>query len=147
MPRKLKVTLNWKGPWTDPDAVPKRAGIYMVIAGSKLPNGNWSTPSYELLDIGQSGETGVRLDTHNRKPCWDDEKSANKTILFKFAVMPSQDYDEMDRRIVECCLRAHTRPPCGTECNEGYDREDLVTITNKRKYTPLKEEYGCGSRS
>lgn len=115
----------------------------MVIAGSKTSNGNWSIPSYELLDIGQSGKSGVRLDTHNRKDCWDNKKSSNKTILFKFAAMPSKDYDETDRRIAECCLRAHSKPPCGTECNKGYDREDFVTLTNKGKYTPLKKEHSC----
>jgi len=147
MPREFKVILNWDGPWEDPNAVPSRAGIYMVIAGSKTSDGNWGVPSYELLDIGQSGDTGVRLDTHSRKDCWNDKKSLNKTILFKFAAMPSEDYNEMDRRIVECCLRAHTWPPCGTECNEGYNREDFVTITNQGRYSPLKEEYSCRSKS
>jgi hypothetical protein len=144
MPKKLKVILNWDGPYEDPNAVPKRAGIYMVIAGSKLSNGSFSTSSYEVLDIGQSGESGVRLDTHDRRDCWYNRKPANKTILFKFAAMPSDSYDETDRRILECCLRAHTKPPCGTECNEGYKREDSVIITNKGNRTPLKEEYSCG---
>ena len=143
MPRRLNVTLNWEGPYEDPNAVPRRAGIYMIIAGSKTPSNEWSTSSYELLDIGQSGETGVRLDTHDRRDCWHNEKSANKTILFKFARMPSSEYDETDRRIVECCLRMHTRPPCGTECNEGYNREDSVTITNTGRYTPLSSTYSC----
>jgi hypothetical protein len=144
MTKKVKVILNWDGPYEDPNAVPKRAGIYMVIAGSKLSNGSFSTSSYEVLDIGQSGETGVRLDTHDRRDCWCNRKPANKTILFKFAAMPSDSYDETDRRIVECCLRAHTKPPCGTECNEGYKREDSVIIINKGNRTPLKEEYSCG---
>jgi len=144
MQKRLKVTLQWDGPYEDPEAVPKRAGIYMVISGSKLSNGNFSVPTYEILDIGQSGESGVRLDTHDRKDCWHNRKSSNKTILFKFAAMPSESYDETDRRIVECCLRAHTKPPCGIECNEGYKREDQVTITNSGKYAPLKEEYSCG---
>lgn len=119
----------------------------MVIAGSKTSEGNWNIFSYELLDIGQSGDTGVRLDTHDRRDCWNNKKSLNKTILFKFAAMPSEDYNEMSRRIVECCSRAHARPPCGTECNEGYYREDFVTITNKGKYSPLEEEYSCGPKS
>ena len=147
MARNLSVTLNWDGPWENPDDVPKRAGIYMVIAGSKAPSGKWSPPSYELLDIGQSGATGVRLNTHSRKNCWNDKKSKHKTILFKFAMMPSENYDETDRRIVECCLRAHTKPPCGTECNEGYNREDSVTIINQGNNTPLKAKYSCGSKS
>ena len=143
MAKKLEVTLKWDGPWKYPVNVPKRAGIYMVIAGSKLSNGNWNTVSYELLDIGQSGDTGVRLDAHDRKNCWNAKKSANKTVLFKFAPMSSATYDENDRRIVECCLRASTKPPCGTECIKGYNREESVTITNKGKHTPLKKEYSC----
>jgi hypothetical protein len=142
MARNVRVTLNWELHVNSED-VPKRAGIYMVIAGLRTSEGEWSIPSYELLDIGQSGDTGVRLDTHNRRDCWHNEKSSNKTILFKFAAMPSVDYDETDRRIVECCLRARTRPPCGTECNEGYDREDSVVITNTGKPAPLRDRYSC----
>jgi len=144
MPRKLSAVLNWDGVWDGPESVPKRAGIYMVLAGSKLDTGNWDTSSYELLDIGQSGETGVRLDIHERRNCWSGRKSSNKTVVFKFAAMSSDKYDETDRRIVECCLRAHTRPLCGTECNEGYNREDSVTITNAGMNAPLREEYRCG---
>ena len=147
MPRKLEVTLDWDGPWEDPNSVPKRAGIYLVIAGSKNSEGNWDTSSYDLLDIGQSGDAGARLDMHDRKDCWSRKKSSSKTLLFKFAPMQSENYTEIDRRIVECCLRAHTKPPCGTECNQGYDREDSVVIKNKGRYAPLKEEYSCSRRT
>lgn len=147
MARKLSVTLDWDGVWENPESVPKRAGIYMVIAGTKAPDGKWRTSSYKLLDIGQSGKTGPRLGTHNRKDCWQSKKSANKTIVYKFAAMPSDKYDETDRRIVECCLRAHTKPPCGTECNEGYGREDSVIVTNKGMQTPLEQKYSCEPES
>ena len=142
MPRNITVTLNW-GLYVNPEDVPQRAGIYMVIAGHQGEGGNWLTSSYRLLDIGQSGESGVRLPGHDREPCWKREKPEGDTLLYKFAAMPSAEYDETDRRIVECCLRARTRPPCGTECNEGYNREDSVTITNTGKRTPLRERYSC----
>lgn len=144
MPRKLNVVLERDGVWDDGGSVPKRAGIYMVLASLKSSAGSWDTSSYELLDIGQSGETGVRLDIHERRDCWGRRKSSNKTIVFKFAVMSSEKYDETDRRIVECCLRAYTKPLCGTECNEGYTREDSVSITNSGMNAPLKNEYHCG---
>ena len=142
MARNIKVNLDWDL-YVNPEDVPRRAGIYMVIAGLRTSNGKWDISSYELLDIGQSGETGVRLDTHERRNCWYEKKSSNKTILFKFAPMPSENYDETDRRIVECCLRAHTSPLCGTECNEGYNRDDSVVITNRGKPAPLSETYSC----
>lgn len=84
MPRNLNVVLDWDGPWQNADSAPKRAGIYLVVAGSETSDGKWSIPSYKLLDIGQSGETGVRLDTHDRRECWNNEKSTDKIILFKF---------------------------------------------------------------
>ena len=146
MPRKLNVTLVWKGVYNNPAGVPNNAGVYMVIAGSKASDGKWDTSSYKLLDIGQSGEAGPRLDTHNRKDCWINNKPPNKTIIYKFARMSSENFDETARRIVECCLRAHTRPPCGTECNEGYERDDVVTILNKGIQTPLEGKYVCGPK-
>jgi len=142
MPRDVTVTLDW-GFYVNPEDVPSRAGIYMVIAGRQGETGSWLTSSYKLLDIGQSGESGVRLSGHDREPCWNREKSEGSTLLYKFAAMPSSDYDETDRRIVECCLRARTQPPCGTECNEGYNREDSIAITNTGKYAPLSETYSC----
>jgi len=142
MPRNIKVTLEWEL-YTDPDDVPPRAGIYMVIAGRYGEEG-WRISTYKLLDIGQSGDSGVRLDTHDRRPCWEDETPSGYTILYKFAPMASRDYDRTDRRIVECCLRSHERPPCGTECNQGYNRDDTVVIRNTGKYAPLDSKYSCG---
>jgi hypothetical protein len=142
MPRNVMVTLNWDL-YVAPEDVPQQAGIYMVIAGRQDERGSWLTSSYKLLDIGQSGESGVRLSGHDREPCWNREKSEGSSLLYKFAPMSSEDYDETDRRIVECCLRAHTRPPCGTECNEGYNRQDSVVITNTGKPAPLRETYSC----
>jgi len=147
MPKKLEVTLKWDGLYANPEPVPKRAGIYLVLAASKLIDGQWNYSSLELLDIGQSGESGVRLDVHDRRDCWLSKKSTNKTIVFSFAVMPSDRYDETDRRIVECCLRSHTKPRCGTECNEGYKREDTVRIRNEGVYTTLNTQYSCESTS
>lgn len=142
MVRNVRVTLNWDL-YVNSEDVPTRAGIYMVIAGRQGEDGKWLISSYKLLDIGQSGESGVRLSGHDRESCWNREKLRDSTLLYKFATMPSADYDETDRRIVECCLRAHTRPPCGTECNEGYNRDDSVVITNTGKPAPLSETYSC----
>jgi len=144
MAREIEVTLDWKGPYVDPADVTGRAGIYMVIAGQRGPDGGWLLSTYELLDIGQSGKGADRLADHDREDCWKRNKPANSTVLFKFAAMPSEDYDKTDRRIVECCLRADHRPlPCGTECNQGYNRDDSVTITNKGSHEPLREKYSC----
>jgi hypothetical protein len=144
IPRNIRVALDWDGPYSDLTQVTGRAGIYMVIAGRTGGDGKWNPSTYALLDIGQSGETADRLASHDREECWKLKKPAGTTLLFKFAAMPSDQYDETERRIVECCLRAHHRPlPCGTECNEGYTRDDSVVITNTGQYSPLKQQYSC----
>lgn len=147
MQRKIRVILRWEGTWHDSKtaevSIGRRAGIYMVIAGRKDTERYWDTLSYVLLDIGQSGDTGVRLGGHERESCWKENKPSNSTLLYKFAAMPSATYREIDRRIVECCLRAHRAPKCGTECNKGYNREELVNIQNMGRHWPLGSEYSC----
>lgn len=145
MARNITVTLDWEGPFQDPADVTGKAGIYMVISGKMGLNEKWEPATYKLLDIGQSGDAATRLADHDREECWKDRKPKDSTLLFKFAPMSSAQYDETDRRIVECCLRASHRPlPCGTECNEGYNRTDSVKIKNKGRRSPLREDYACG---
>jgi len=140
----LEVTLKWNGPYENPADVAGRAGIYMVIAGQKGSDGRWDPTTYRLLDIGQSGDAADRLGSHDREACWKRNKPQNSTLLYKFAAMRSADYDESDRRVVECCLRAHHRPlPCGSECNQGYNQATSVSITNTGARAPLREGYSC----
>jgi hypothetical protein len=142
--QSLTVTLNWQGPFEDQQKIPSQAGIYMIIAGKKGNDGGWDPSSYRIIDIGQSGRTGKRLAVHDREACWASNSEEDETILFKYALMPSGEYSEDDRRTVECCLRAHHRPlPCGMECNSGYTRENAVVITNTGKYKPLEISYSC----
>jgi len=144
MARIISATLVWDGPYEQATGVIGKAGIYMVIAGWKGSDGNYNPSTYILLDIGQSGEAADRLASHDREDCWERNKPTGSTLLFKFAAMPSSQFDETDRRIVECCLRFHNRPlPCGTECNQAYDRPDSVSIANKGQLKPLSESYTC----
>jgi diguanylate cyclase (GGDEF)-like protein len=107
----------------------------------------WDPFTYKLLDIGQSGDAATRLALHDREVCWERSKPKGSTLLFKFAAMPSARFHEGDRRTVECCLRAENRQlPCGTECNDGYNRPDSVTITNSGQFLPLQANYRCQGR-
>jgi len=143
MNRNLSVTLEWKGPFTDESNIPNRALIYMVLSGRKNEKDEFITDLYKILDIGQTGEARTRIATHDREACWERNKAPNHTICYKYALMPSDRYDETDRRIVECCLRSNHKPPCGTECNEGYNRTDIVAIKNTGNRLPLEETYTC----
>ena len=144
MTRELDVTLDWQGPYSDVGSIPQQAGIYMILSGKKNTNGQWDPVTYKILDIGQSGRTGKRLADHDRETCWNDNVENDAAILMKYALMPTAEYSEKDRRAVECCLRAHSHPlPCGTECNSEYALEESVTVNNKGKYRPLRRTYIC----
>lgn len=144
MARILQVTLIWHGVYRRPKSVMGKAGIYMVLAGKENAEGKPNPSTYKMLDLGQSGSTSQRLNYHDREQCWKKNTPRSNILFFKFAPMSSELYDEIDRRIVECCLRAHNRPlPCGSECNDGYRREDSVTIENQGKPLPLKPKYAC----
>jgi hypothetical protein len=139
--------LAWVGPFEDPARIIGKSGIYMVLAGHKDVDGKGDTSTYKVVDIGQSAEATTRMASHAREACWKRNAPAGNILLFKFAPMPSVLYDETDRRIVECCLRAYHRVlPCGTECDQGYVRDDAVVITSSNRYAPLRETYSHGPR-
>jgi hypothetical protein len=142
MPRNINVTLEWILR-IKPDDVPNNAGIYMVVSKFETSKGT----TWKILDVGQSGESGPRLSSHDRKDCWDKKKLSISGLLYYFAPMSSYEYDVTDRRIVECCLRANTTPPCGEECNKGYNYEDTVKITNTGIFYPLSASYACSKTS
>lgn len=143
MVRNFKITLNWNGPGGDPSSVPDKALIYMVLSAKLNEKGEYMTGTYKVLDMGQTGEGETRLSDHDRKDCWEEKTPNSHTLGYKYALMPSKEYDKTDRLIVECCLRANTNPACGTECNKGYNRDDIVSIINTGNYKPLKSSYLC----
>jgi len=143
MAKIINITLDWKGPYTNTDHIPDRAGLYMVLSGTQNEQGKWPTNLYKLLDIGESGELKTRLDNHNRANCWESNKTSGHTIVFKYALMPTNTYNQSDRLSVECCLQSKKTPPCGEECNKGYSRDDTVNITNEGKPAPLATSYTC----
>jgi len=81
------------------------AAIYVIICVDK--DGKW-----KVLDVGQTGELGERIDHHDRKKCWEDN-CPNKNIWFCVYKMPSDKYSKQDRLDVEKKLRAKHNPSCG----------------------------------
>ncbi|MFQ6012657.1 MAG: hypothetical protein ACE5LS_03315 [Thermoplasmata archaeon] len=102
----------------------------------------WNEGTFKLLDIGQAADVHLRIAEHDREGCWHPH-ARGSSLLVKTAELPEGEYDETDRRILACCLRAAERPPCGTACNEGYRGEDTVEISNGGEPAPLKERYSC----
>jgi len=81
------------------------AAVYVVLCVGE--GGTW-----RVLDAGESGATGKRMDSHERKPDWE-KHCLNKNIWVCIYPMPSNRFTPQDRRNLESSLRQRYRPPCG----------------------------------
>ncbi len=82
------------------------AAIYVIICVN--PDKSW-----RVLDIGQTGELGTRIDSHDRRLCWNTKCETNN-IWVCVHPMPSSIYSAADRRALEAALRGQYNPvPCG----------------------------------
>jgi hypothetical protein len=81
------------------------AAIYVILCVDK--NGNWT-----VIDIGQTGELGKRIDTHDRRSCWETN-CPNHNIWVCIYKMPTDKYNKQDRLELEKRLRNQYNPPCG----------------------------------
>jgi hypothetical protein len=68
--------------------------------------------SQTVLDVGQTGQLGSRIDEHERKDCWQKNCPSGNIWVCVYR-MPSHIYSESDRLKVENELRQRFNPPCG----------------------------------
>jgi len=97
---------SFEGPFDiDATEIPaNRAAVYVIIC--KTAEGE-----NHVKDVGESGEVGVRIGSHDRKSCW--EKNCNGTLGVYLRYMPSPDYSPEERRALEQKIRNQCKPPCG----------------------------------
>lgn len=88
---------SFEGPYVIGKKVVSQAAVYVILDVDK-----------NVIDVGQSGETGVRLLTHERKSCWD--RYGGKWFGVKW--MPSDKYTIEDRKELESSIRK-PETPCG----------------------------------
>lgn len=81
------------------------AAIYVIICVA--PGGSWT-----VVDVGQTGELGTRIDAHKRKECWK-EKCPNGNLWVCVHRMPSDKYSKEDRLKREKEIRAIHPNICG----------------------------------
>lgn len=88
----------FEGPYQVGKKLIDRASVYVILDADD-----------RVVDVGQSGETGTRLLTHERKPCWDRQGGS----WFAVRWMSSDRYSREDREQVEHEIRRSENPPCG----------------------------------
>ena len=81
------------------------AAIYIILCVN-------DDGSYKVIDIGQSGKLGERINTHDRKNCWK-RKCPHGNIWVCVYKMPSKIYTKQDRLDLEKKWRAKHHNLCG----------------------------------
>lgn len=81
------------------------AAIYVILCVDQ--NGGWT-----VLDVGQSGELGTRIDSHDRQGCWSRNCPSGNIWVCVYC-MPSNKYTKEDRMRLEKTLRDQYNPSCG----------------------------------
>lgn len=87
----------FEGPYGVGKKVVNQAAIYVILNAKN-----------DVIDVGQSGEAGIRLLAHERKSCWD--RYGGKWFAVKW--MPSDKYSRKDREKLEGFIRSE-KTPCG----------------------------------
>jgi len=99
--------VDFEGPYDVNSAViPRnRAAVYVIICLKK-------DGKNEVIDVGESGEVGLRIAIHPRRSCW--ERNCSGTLHVYLRYMPtSEGYDAASRRALEAKIRREYNPPCG----------------------------------
>jgi hypothetical protein len=94
---------RFEGPYPSTAYLADRAGVYAILA---LRGG-----TYYVIDIGESATVKSRVETHDRKICW--QRNAGQGVLY-VAVLYTPGLAQVGRVQIEQELRMQYNPPCGT---------------------------------
>lgn len=92
---------TFDGPYMSTDPIEDRSGVYAIIC--KKGDKNY------LTDVGESAEVKSRLDTHDRKDCWQRECQGTLTYAVKY----TPNLQQAGRMEIEQEIRDNYDPPCG----------------------------------
>lgn len=81
------------------------AAVYVILCVAA--DGSW-----KVLDVGQSGEVGSRIDQHDRRGCWARNCPGGNIWVCVYP-MPANRFSKQDRERFERGLRVQYNPACG----------------------------------
>lgn len=98
---------SFEGPFAINVAVidANRAAVYVIIC-------THPTGKHYVIDVGESGEVGERLQDHPRLNCWLAQCKFALSVYLRY-LPSSEGFTEDDRRRLETKIRQQYSPPCG----------------------------------
>lgn len=91
---------EFEGPYRSTPSLLNRPGVY-VITGR-----NSSEEDHKVLDVGVSEDVRSRVENHDRKACWMDQR-------FRYLGCAVLYTDKEESEKIEKELRSYFNPPCG----------------------------------
>ena len=101
----MSITIGkyiFDGPYATEEYLEYRSGIYAIL--DKRSDGK-----YYLIDVGESATVRTRVETHDRKDCWNRNKQGDLTV----AVYYTPNEQQPGRMVIEQAIRSQFKPPCG----------------------------------
>jgi hypothetical protein len=89
-----------EGPFGNTEQLLARSGVY-VILGKRHAAASWN-----VVDVGESGNLQDRVANHDRAPCWRGQGHSELAVAAIYA-------DAHNRLLIERDLRMQYQPPCG----------------------------------
>jgi len=101
----MSITIGsilFDGPFKSAEDLEDRSGVYVILCKENDNN-------YKVIDVGESAKVKSRVESHDRKPCW--ESNCNSSLAV--AVHYTPRLQQSGRMEIEQALRSEFNPPCG----------------------------------
>ena len=93
------------GPYDSTTSLEDRSGVYAILTPT-------SADRYIVIDVGESSQVRTRVETHDRKRCW--QRNATPSGL-RYAAYYTPRLRQAGRKAIEVKIRSEYDPPCGKE--------------------------------
>jgi hypothetical protein len=94
---------TFQGLYSSTSSLNDNSGVYAILSARN--------EHYYLLDVGEAGEVKKRVETHDRKDCWERNMNGG---AFRCAVYYTPNLQQEGRRRIEKDIRDNNSTPCGT---------------------------------
>jgi hypothetical protein len=93
---------SFDGPYSSTNSLEDRSGVYAILCKK-------NNDKHSLVDVGESATVKTRVETHDRKACWNRNCNSSLTV----AVLYTPHLQQSGRIDIEQKIRAQYDLPCG----------------------------------
>lgn len=95
------IEYTFEGPYSNTNQLEDRSGVYFITW--------YKNNEYYPIDVGESKNVKTRIETHDRKDCWDE--NCNGQLMAAVYYTPNKQ--QQGRMEIEQDIRCNYNFPCG----------------------------------